>query len=228
MTLCRAISVIDMRRLLILLLALLVLLTACNKDDADKKQLTPFLKDDDGYGVTNTASGLHYTALPLCFESMASGEAVGEYYDAAFDYSVTYHQIPGVDPLAYLVDSEMGVWFADATYAEPIPAELTPTALLVCEEGAISSVIFRLNAQTHSDVIAQALALWFEGEATVKPAASPTMSRGIKMISAELTGIYYCFTFAMWGDDAYFYEIFTGRTVALPADLAAYFVSYQA
>ena len=216
-----------MRRLLILLLALLLLLTACNKDDSDRKDLVRFVRDDDGYGVTNTESGLHYTALPLYFESAASGDAVGEYYDADFDYSVTYHQIPGVDASAFLVDSEMGVWYADATYAEPLPAALTPTSLLVCEEGVISSVVFRLNVTTHADVIEEALTLWFEGEATVRPEGTPTLSRGIKLVSLELTGIYYCFTFATYGEDAYFYEIFTGRTVALPAALAAYFVNYQ-
>ena len=226
-TRCRENSVTDMRRFFILVLALLLLLTACNKDKSSQKDLVRFLRDDDGYGVTNTESGLHYTALPLYFESVGSGEAVGEYYDADFDYSVTYHQIPGVDTTAFLVDSEMSVWFADATQQEPIPSALTPTALLVCEEGVISSVLFRLNVSTHADVVAEALSLWFEGEATVRPESAPTLLRGIKLVSEELTGIYYCFTFAMYGEDAYFYEIFTGRTVALPAALAAYFVNYQ-
>ena len=98
-----------MRRLLILLLALLLLLTACNKDDSDRKDLVRFVRDDDGYGVTNTESGLHYTALPLYFESAASGDAVGEYYDADFDYSVTYHQIPGVDACGTDADFAVGV-----------------------------------------------------------------------------------------------------------------------
>lgn len=225
----RANSGTDMRRFLVLLLALLTVFVACDKDkngDGNLK-LTAFLQDADGYGITNTDTDLHYTALPLSFESAGSGEAVGEYYDKKADYRVTYHKIPGVCPESYLVDSEMGVWFADATLTAPVPSALTPKALLVCEEGAVSVEVLRLVPDTHAATIEATLTLWFEGEAVSRPEAAATLRRGVKLVSEELPGIYYCFTFAVWGDDAYFYDLFSGRAVAVPTDIAAYFISTQ-
>lgn len=225
----RASSGTDMRRFLVLLLALLTLFVACDKDKSggEASDLTPFLQDNDGYGVTNTESGVHYTALPISFESAASGEAVGEFYDKKADYRVTYHKIPGLSPDLYLVDSEMVVWYADAAQAAPVPSALTPKALLVCEEGAISVEVLRLTAEVHAAEIGEALALWFEGETVQKPEGAATLSRGVKLVSSELTGIYYCFSFGAWESGAYFYDL-SGRAVAVPADLAAYFVGTQA
>lgn len=218
-----------MRRFLVLLLALLAVFVACDKDKdkTNNPHLVAFLQDNDGYGVTNTESGVHYTALPLCFESAASGEAVGEFYDKKVDYRVTYHKIPGVSSDEYLVDSEMSVWYADATVAAPVPSALTPTALLVCEEGAVSVEVLRLVPATNATAIDEALTLWFEGEATTKPEAAATLLRGVKLVSAELPSIYYCFSFGMWGEDAYFFDLFSGRVVAVPPSLAAYFTNAQ-
>ena len=216
-----------MRRFLVLLLVLLTAFAGCDRDKSSQSDLVAFLQDNDGYGVTNTESGVHYTALPFCFESIAGDEAVGEFYDKKADYRVTYHKIPGVDPAQYLVDSEMGVWYADATLQAPVPEALTPTALLVCEEGVVDVVLLRLLPTTHAAVIEEALTLWFEGEVTVKPETAATLSRGIKLASAELPGIYYCFSFGTWGEQAYFFEMFSGRAVAVPASLAAHFINAQ-
>jgi len=217
MTRLRGNSGIDMKRLLLLLLSLLLAFTACHKSEH-----TPFSQDDDGYGCTDTETGIHYTALPLAFEPAKVGAVRGVYTDKRADYTRTYYEIPSLDPALYLGDNERGVWCAAEKL--PVPEELTPTALLVCEEEAISVEIYRFSAGKDDAVIAEILTLWFSADATEKPEGARTLTRRVKLQSEELPGIYYCFDYCVWGEDAYFCEIFSGRTVAVPPALAAHFV----
>lgn len=205
-----------MKRFLPILFALLLLLTACTDRDAVK-----FVLDEDGYGCTDTETGIHYTALDLAFEPASVAAVKGIYEAKGSDYTRTYYEIPGLDPTLYLGDSERGVWCAGEA---PDPKCLTPTALLVCEEGAQSVEIYRFSAGKDDAVIAEILSLWFEGEGTEKPEGARDFSRGIKLQSAELPGIHYCFEYFVQGENAYFYEIFSRRTVAVPSALAEHFV----
>ena len=206
-----------MKRLILLLLALLLTCTACKANEH-----IAFLQDADGYGCTDTETGVHYTALPLYFEPAKVAAVRGIYTEKGSEYTLTYYEIPTLDPLLYLGDSERGVWCATQTL--PTPEALTPTALLVCEEQAVSVEIYRFSAGTDDAAIAEILTLWFEGEATEKPEGARSFTHRIKLESAELPNIYYCFDYCMWGESAYFYEIFSGRTVAVPDALAERFV----
>ena len=206
-----------MKRLLLVLFALLFLLTGCGRSE-----YTAFLQDEDGYGCTDTETDIHYVALPLAFEPARVGAVRGVYNAKKSDYTRTYYEIPDLDPKLYLGDSERGVWCARETV--PDPKALTPTALLVCEEQAVSVEIYRFSAGKDDAVIAEILALWFEGEAIEKPEGERSFSRRVKLASQELPNIYYCFEYCIIGENAYFYEMFSARTVAVPKALAEKFV----
>ena len=206
-----------MKRLLPILLACLLLLASCR----DSKPAT-FALDEDGYGCTDLDTGIHYVALPLAFEPASVSAVKGTYTRENSSYTRTYYEIPGNDSALYLGDSERGVWCAAPTV--PDPKQLTPTALLVCEELPATSVeIYRFSAGADDAVIARILALWFEGEAVERPEGARDLSRRIKMKSTQLVNIYYCFEYFTQGENAYFYDVYTKRTVAVPADLAEYF-----
>lgn len=206
-----------MKRFILLLLALLLTCTACKDSDH-----TVFLQDEDGYGCTDTETGIHYTALPLSFEPAKVGKIRGVYTAKGSEHTLTYYEIPTLDTALYLGDSERGVWCAADTL--PSPEKLTPTALLVCEEQAVSVEIYRFSTGTDDAVIAEILTLWFGGEAIEQPEGERSFTRRIKLQSAELPNIYYCFDYCIWGENAYFYELFSGRTVAVPDSLAQRFV----
>lgn len=206
-----------MKKLLPIFLALLLLLTACRGDKA-----STFLLDEDGYGCTDTKTGVHYVALDLAFEPASVTAVKGIYEAKKSDYTRTYYEIPGLDPALYLGDSERGVWCAADTL--PDARRLTPTALLVCEEKAESVEIYRFSAGKDDALIAEILTLWFEGEGVDKPEGARDFSRRIKMQSAELANIHYCFEYFTQGENAYFYDLFSGRVVAVPATLAAHFI----
>jgi hypothetical protein len=71
-------------------------------------------------------------------------------------------------------------------------------------------------------VIAELRSLWLEGAAAERPVAAMTSSLGIKWQFAELSNVLYCLQLGIWeGAGAYLYDTFSGRAVAVPADLAA-------
>lgn len=200
---------------LLLMLALLAasLLSCEKKPDA-------MLLDEDGYGVTNEKSQIHYVALSPAFEPAKTGSVVGEYVDRGTTYSRTFYEIPSLDTALYLADSELGVWCA--AKALPDPAAMTPAAVLVCENKAVSVEIFRFTAGADDAVIAELRSLWLEGVAAERPVAAMTSSLGIKWQFAELSNVLYCLQLGIWeGVGAYLYDTFSGRAVAVPADLAA-------
>lgn len=202
-----------MKRLLPLVLVLMLLFSACQKEKA-----TAFLLDEDGYGCTDTKTGVHYTALPFAFEPAKTAALLGEYSDRDADYTRAYYEIPGLDPALYLADSELGVWCAAASL--PDAKTLTPTAILICEQEAISVEIFRYEVGTDDTAVTEILSLWFSGENVDLPEGTRTLTRRLKLASTELPNIYYCFDFCLYGENAYFYDLFSERAVAVPAALA--------
>ena len=202
-----------MRRILPLFLALLFILAACAE-----KEPALFSLDADGYGCTDTESGIHYIALPLSFEPVLTETVRGVYVDGA--YKRTYYEIENADPAHYLGDGEGGVWYAGE---EPIPApeSLTPAAVLLFEEQVASVQTRRFLAGKDDAVIAEILALWFEGEAVELPEGTYDVCRRVKLQSLELPNIYYCFEYRSFGENAYFWDMYSGRAVAVPATLDA-------
>ena len=205
-----------MKKLFPIVVSLLLLLTACRGGNA-----TAFSLDEDGYGCTDSKTGIHYVAWDLAFEPASVLAIKGVYTAKNGTYTRTYYEIPGLDSALYLGDSERGVW---GVTAAPVPSALTPEALLVCEEKAESVEIYRFSAGKDDAVMAEILALWFEGEGIEKPEGGRDFSRRIKLKSAELPGIYYCFEYFTQGENAYFYDVFSRRTVAVPASIAAHFI----
>ncbi len=205
-----------MKRFLLLLLAVLFLFTACGEEEP-----AVFLRDADGYGITDTETSIHYTVLSPAFEPAKTSNVRGVYTNEKSNATRTYYEIPSLDPTLYLADDERNIWCALDT--PPEASDLTPTAILVCEEQEISVEVMRFSAGTDDAVIAEILTLWFKGEAVSKPEGDMTYTRRVKLVSSELPNIYYCFSFVMWGEQAYFYDLFSNRTVAVPQSLAARF-----
>ena len=205
-----------MKRIAFLLLAVLLLLTSCKKDKP-----AAFTRDADGYGCTNTETGVHYTVLSPAFEPAKTSKALGLYTDKKTKKEHRYYEIPSLDPALYLADDEQNIWCAEGTLPEP--SALTPVALLVCEEASISVEILRFSATNEPTTLAEILTLWFEGEAGQLPEGDMTYMRRLKLILEELPNIYYCFSFGVWGERAYLYDLFSGRAVEVPSTLAEKF-----
>ena len=207
-----------MKRILLLVLSALVLFTACNKE-----KLAVIVRDADGYGCTDTETGIHYTALPPAFEVAKSSTARGAYTNEKTGATHTYYEIPSLDPARYLCDDEQTVWCAEDTLPEA--KALTPVALLICEEAAISVEVMRFSVTDDAATFAALLALWFDGEATQRPEGEMSYTYRVKMTSEELPNIFYCFSYAVWGEEAYFYDLFSKRAVLVPGALADKFPS---
>lgn len=205
-----------MKRIAFLLLAALLLLTSCGRD-----KLATITRDADGYGCTNTETGVHYTVLSPAFEPAKTSTARGLYTDKKTKKEHTYYEIPSLDPALYLADDEQNIWCAEQTLPEA--STLTPVALLVCEEASISVEILRFSAANEPSTVGEILTLWFEGEAGHLPEGDMTYMRRVKLISEELPNIYYCFSFGVWGESAFFYDLFSGRAVEVPSTLAEKF-----
>ena len=205
-----------MKRILLLVLTALLLLTACSKDE-----LAVIVLDADGYGCTNTETGVHYTVLSPAFEPAKSAAAQGTYTNEKTGAKTTYYEIPSLDPARYLTDDMQNVWCAEDIL--PKASALTPVALLICEEGAISVEVTRLTAADDGATVDALLTLWFEGEAARLPEGAKTYMYRVKMMSEELPNIFYCFSFAVWGEEAYFYDLFSSRAVLVPRALAEKF-----
>ncbi len=202
-----------MKRILLLVLTALLMLTACSKDE-----LAVIVLDADGYGCTNTETGVHYTVLSPAFEPAKSAAAHGTYTNEKTGAKITYYEIPSLDPARYLTDDTQNIWCADDKLPEA--SALTPVALLICEEAAISVEVSRLTVADDEEIVRALLTLWFEGEAAQLPEGEKSYMYRVKMMSEELPNIFYCFSFAVWGEDAYFWDVFSERAVLVPAALA--------
>ena len=197
-----------MKRILLLFLFCALLLCSCGT--------ARFERDGDGYGYTDSKTGVHYTVLPSAYEAGRAGEAVGEYTDKAYGVLTTFYLIPDLDGALYLTDDNAYVY----TAADPLPdaKQWNVSAVLVCDSDAISVESFRL---TQAAQIAEVKALWFEGEACELPMVKAIASRRLKLASADHPNLYYCFNFyAYESGEAYFYDAEAGRAVACSADLA--------
>ena len=205
-----------MKRILILLLALSLLLVGCNGGD-DVTTGNEFSQDADGYGVTDTVTGIYYRALDFAFEPAITSGVVGTYKNG--EYTRTFYKIKGLDPALYVADSELGVWYAGEN--APDPRALTVSAILVCEQTSFSRELFRFSAGEADAMIKEILALWFEGESVDYPESTVQKKRTLKMSFEELSNIFYCFDFGVFEEGAFFYDRMSGRAVAVSADLAA-------
>ncbi len=190
-----------------LLLALLLLFAGCAHR---------FSRDEDGYGYTSERTGVHYTVLDSCYEAAGVGEEFGEYTDEKYEYTTRFYEIPELDSAHFLTDESRQVYCADAQL--PNAAEWTVSAVLICDEDAISVELERLS---DADEITAITALWFEGEESELPMGQHTLFRRIKLASEDYPNIYYCFSFYVYEDGSYLYDINTRRAVACTEEVSA-------
>lgn len=204
------------RTVLLLLSALLVLsLVGCN-GGSDTDVGHAFSQDADGFGVTDTETGIHYRALSLAFEPAVTAALVGTYKDGA--YTRRFYQIKDLDAALYIADNELGVWYAGD--AAPDPKALTVTDALVCEQAAFSRELFRFSAGEDDARLGELKALWFEGEGAELPVTTVLKKRMIKLKLAELANLFYCIDVGIFEEGAFLYNKLEGRAVSLPKELA--------
>ncbi len=202
----------EMKRITLtaLLLALLLLLGSCG---------SRFERDAEGLGYTDGKTDVYYTALPSAFEAGRAGDAVGEYTDKKYDRTVTFYLIPELDGARFLTDDNGYVYCADPAVADA--AKWQPSALLICEEDAISVEQARLTA---SEELAAFHSAWFLGEESELPLQKASYFRRLKMACAAYPNLYYCVNFYYYEDgSAYFYDTEAGRAVVCPEALVPLF-----
>ena len=203
-----------MKRVLLALLALLLLLplVACG---GGKEHQNVFVLQNDGY--IDPESGVWYAALPLAFEPVKSAATRGVAVYENGEVKYTFFEMPGLDSKTWLCDDLRGVWYAGEFQTDP--ATLTPRALVINEETAISIERARLAAGKDDALIGDILTLWFTGEPVAEPIGAVTVARRLRLLSEELPGIYYCFDFYVCGGQGYFYDRAGARYVAVPQTL---------
>lgn len=213
MILCRGNLDIDMKKLLLLLLPLLLLLSSCSN-------VRKFERDAEGYGYTDTKSGLYYVELDAAFEPASAGEAWGEYKNKKTEKTRTFRTIPELEPTLFLTDEYLNVYYAGDT--PPDAAKWEVSAILVCEEDVISVEDFRFTTEGDTETVNAIRSLWFEGVGDgVLPFKDADYKRRIKLSCEAYPNLLYSFSFLAYDTgEAYFYDASSRRTVAVPDTLA--------
>ena len=207
-----------MKKRLLPLFALCCLLFSAFCACADERR---FSLTENGFALTDSKTGVCYTVLSPAFEPSKGGDAVGV-YQADGDLEVTLRTIPQLEESLWLTDDNKNVYCACETL--PDPAAWTLTAVLFCEEDAVSIERCRLSAESDDAALALLRALYFEGEDASLPLTAATLARRVKLVSAEVPNVYYCFDYYRYEDGrAFFFERFSGRTVEIPAGSDALF-----
>ena len=211
---CRGSSGIDMKKISLLLLALVLLLSSCSG-------IRTFERDAEGYGYTDKKSGIYYAELDAAFEPAKTGEAFGEYKNGETGKTRTFSEIPELDPAVFLTDEYLNVYYAGEGALDASGWELS--AILVCDEDVISVELFRFTAEKDATTLSAIRSLWFEGTGdAVLPFRDAVYKRRLKMSSTAYPNLFYCFSFLEYDNgEAYFYDAATRRTVAVPSDLSA-------
>ncbi|MBE6703501.1 MAG: hypothetical protein E7585_08870 [Ruminococcaceae bacterium] len=202
---------IDMKRIVLLCLALSFLLCGCGR-------LRQLEKTEDGYA--DEKKGIYYEILEPAYQPAFRGEAVAEYVNKERDVVRVFYEIPGLDTALFVADEYLNVYFAGED--APNAALWQLEAVLVCEEEAISVERCRLSVDTDATEIAAVKALWFgEGENAVLPVGTPAHTFQIKLSGKEYPMLYYNFDLRIYeSGQVYFYDAFSRRTVLVPVELA--------
>ncbi|MBQ3063362.1 MAG: hypothetical protein IJC99_00975 [Clostridia bacterium] len=211
-----------MKRLLLIFLALAILLPLASCGDKDKDRQNEFLLTNEGY--TDSETGVWYRCLPYAYEPVKSADTRGVALYPDGTVRCTFLEMPDLDSKLWLCDDTRAVWYAGEWTVEP--STLTPRALLVCEEHSFSLERARLVQGTDDALIEEILSLWFTGASVAEPAGQATLTRRLRLVSAELPGIYYCFDFYMVGEQGYFVDRMAARFVALPDALGRTLAAY--
>lgn len=195
--------------MLVLLLAFCALLCGCGGKNR-------YSLEEEGFVLADGKTGVRYTALSPAFEPAKGGASLGVYRTLA-EREISVRAIPELEETLWLADDDKTVFCADA--ALPDPAAWTLTAVLFCEEDAVSVERCRLSAGTDDAALTLLRTLYFKGEDGTLPLTAAVLVRRVKLVSAELPNVYYCFDYYRYEDgSAYFYERFSGRTVEIPAE----------
>lgn len=203
-------------RILSLLLALLLLspsafLVSCGR--------ARFELDTSGDLLTDSKTDRTFVALSPAFEPARSAEALGFYRQNKEEVSILV--IPTEDQGDLLTD---GATVFCALDPVPAPSELTVTDAIFCMEDSASIEVFRFSKSKDADKLLLLRSLFFDGEDASLPLGAAKLTRRVKLVSEELPLVYYCFDYYKYEDgSAFFYERFSGRTVAIPAEADALF-----
>ena len=202
-----------MKRLLVLSLALLLLLCSCSRGHK-------FQRTEAGNGYIDQKTDLTYTMLDISFEAAVQGEAVGTFTDKKRDITVTFHEIPSLEPTLFLADEDRNVYYAGEGVLDPAAWRIE--AALVCEgDGTAIVERSRFTAEANAPTVEKIRDLWFEGEeANFLSLKAADKMYSIKLVSKDHPNLYYCFSFLAFDEgESYFYHAVSHRSVVVPADL---------
>lgn len=206
----------EMKKRSLILLALAALLLFCSCGGSAR-----FTVSADGYRFTDGKTGVVYTALSPAFEPAKGGTERG-ICKMPGGTELTLREIPSLSPETWLADDEKTLYFAGE--GTPDPAAWTVTAVIFCEEDAISIERSRLTQEDNAEALSALVTLWFSGEATELSPTLPSLVRTAKLVFAEVPNIYYCITYYRYEDgSAVLSEKFSGRAVCVPEKTDALF-----
>lgn len=170
-----------------------------------------FTLSADGYTLTDEKAGIAYTILPPAFEPASGGREVGV-YRTKLGEDLPLREIPLQDARVFLADDKQNVFCAAAV---PDVSQMAIKQVLICEEEEIS---VQIGAVRDAAAVARVQALYFHAPDAELPLTRPLKVRRFKLVADELPNVYFCFNYYRYEDgSAYFYEHYTGRTVAIPA-----------
>lgn len=145
-----------MKRIGLLLLLLVLLLSACSE------QTHTFVLSADG-GYLDEETDILYRALDSAYEASGAGNEVGRFANEAYDYEAVFYEIPDMDPNVFLTDDYGDVYFAGAELPDASRWEID--TVLVCRVvGELSEVKGRFAVDSHAALVEAVRAAWFEGD----------------------------------------------------------------
>lgn len=200
---------IDMKRILFLLLALLLLLTGCS----DERTFSMA-----GKGYVDRETDICYTILDMAYEADAYSEAWGSYTDEKYEYTLTFYVIPDMDSALFLTDEYSNVYYGGET---PIDAATWEIDWISFFEESMILENFRFSSDGEEQATVSALRdLWFEGEAVMLPLDAPESAYAVKFKTKELVNLSYSIYLRLYEDgSAYLCDKAGERAVRLSDEL---------
>lgn len=207
-----------MKRILVLLLALVLLFCSC-KGGARDFELT-----EDREGYLDKRSGLVYTQLESLYEAGAVGEVFAEYEDERG----TVHQFFAVGEMPtdrFLCDEYDNVFVTGEDFVTADKWEISSVS--VCQENVIAVVLRQYTAEEHADTVKTLRDLWFDAAAAdFMPLSKPDVIYSVKLATGAYSDVLYSFSFYYFkGDGGYFYSSALDRSVKLPSELLTLFLA---
>lgn len=186
-------------------LALMLALTACGKND------TTLLTPKDGV-YRNEEAGLAYVIAPLCYEPQAVGEAYAHFKSGSM--TIPLYEVVDLDPKLWLTEEYSGVSFMMVSPELELPdlAGFAPDTIHLCVQ---NNTVWEFATVTDQVEIDKVVRRFTEGEAVSYPVGDPDTHFRLKFSSPDYPGVYYDLVYADYGEVRYLYDRQTKHCVEM-------------